>query len=78
LLGLMARLGVQVGGRVRKLRAVEDLSAPIPKREGASLEGAGISSDVRSEGQPRPLPPRETYEVGKLTLDARKKRRPAV
>ena len=28
-LGLMARLGVPVGGRVRKLRAVEDQSAPI-------------------------------------------------
>jgi hypothetical protein len=26
----MARLGVPVGGRVRKLRAVEDQSAPIP------------------------------------------------
>ena len=26
--GLMARLGVPVGGRVRKLRAVEDQSAP--------------------------------------------------
>ena len=29
-LGLLARLGVPVGGRVRKLRAVEDQSAPIP------------------------------------------------
>jgi hypothetical protein len=28
-LGLMARLGVPVGGRVKKLRAVEDQSAPI-------------------------------------------------
>jgi hypothetical protein len=28
--GLMARLGMPVGGRVRKLRAVEDQSAPIP------------------------------------------------
>jgi hypothetical protein len=28
--GLMARLGVPVGGRVRKLRAVENQSAPIP------------------------------------------------
>jgi len=27
----MARLGVPVGGRVRKLRAVEDQSAPIPE-----------------------------------------------
>ena len=30
-LGLMARLGVPVGGRVRKSRAVEDQSAPIPE-----------------------------------------------
>jgi hypothetical protein len=30
-LGLMARLGVPVGGRVRKRRAVEDQSAPIPE-----------------------------------------------
>ena len=30
-LGLLARLGVPVGGRVRTLRAVEDQSAPIPK-----------------------------------------------
>jgi hypothetical protein len=39
LLGLMARLGVPVGGRVRKLGAVEDQSAPILERERASLEG---------------------------------------
>ena len=31
--GLMARLGVPVGGRVRKPRAVEDQSAPIPKSD---------------------------------------------
>ena len=37
--GLMARLGVPVGGRERKLRAVEDQSAPITERERASLEG---------------------------------------
>ena len=30
-LGLMARLGVPVGGRVRRTRAVEDQSAPIPR-----------------------------------------------
>jgi len=30
-LGLLARLGVPVGGRVRKLRAGEDQSAPIPE-----------------------------------------------
>ena len=39
--GLMARLGVPVGGQVRKLRAVEDQSSPIPERERASLEGGG-------------------------------------
>ena len=40
-LGLMARLGVQVGGRVRKLRAVEDHSASIPK-EGTSKLGGSL------------------------------------
>ena len=39
-LGLMARLGVPVGGRVRKLRAVEDQSAPIP--EEITSERGGI------------------------------------
>ena len=38
-LGLLARLGVPVGGRVRKLRAVEDQSGPIPGRERASELG---------------------------------------
>ena len=41
--GIMARLGVPVGGRVRRLRALEDQSAPTPKRQRASLEGAFIS-----------------------------------
>ena len=40
-LGLMARLGVPVGGRVRKLRAVEDQSAPIPE-EIASERGGRV------------------------------------
>jgi hypothetical protein len=31
-LGLMVRLGVPVGGRVRKSRAVEDQSTPIPEK----------------------------------------------
>jgi hypothetical protein len=39
-LGLMARLGVPVGGRVRKLRAVEDQSAPIPKEITSKLGGS--------------------------------------
>jgi len=33
----MARLGVPVGGRVRKLRAVEDQSAPIPEETTSKL-----------------------------------------
>jgi len=33
----MARLGVPVGGRVRKLRAVEDQSAPIPEEIASEL-----------------------------------------
>jgi len=35
--GLMARLGVPVGGRVRKLRAVEDQSVPIPEETTSEL-----------------------------------------
>jgi hypothetical protein len=54
--GLMARLGVPVGGRVRKLRAVEDQSAPIPEeitselggREGR-LDGLLCSCNARSQ-----------------------------
>ena len=38
-LGLMARLGVPVGGRVRKPRAVEDQSAPIPRERTSKLGG---------------------------------------
>ena len=35
----MARLGVPVGGRVRKLRAVEDQSPPIPEEIASELGG---------------------------------------
>jgi len=35
----MARLGVPMGGRVRKLRAVEDQSAPIPEEIMSELGG---------------------------------------
>jgi hypothetical protein len=35
--GLMARLGVPVGGPVKKLRAVEDQSAPIPEEKTSEL-----------------------------------------
>jgi hypothetical protein len=37
---LMARLGVPVGGRVRKLRAVEDQPAPIPEEITSELGGS--------------------------------------
>ncbi len=39
--GVMARLGVPVGGRVRKLRAVEDQSAPIPEERTSKLGWGG-------------------------------------
>ena len=58
-LGLMARLGVPVGGRVRKLRAVEDQSVPIPEEVTSKLGGNIIetcSFEARSKGQPWPLP----------------------
>ena len=38
-LGLLARLGVPVGGRVRTLRAVEDQSALIPEETTSELGG---------------------------------------
>jgi hypothetical protein len=38
--GLMARFGVPMGGRVRKLRAVEDQSAPIPREITSKLGGS--------------------------------------
>ena len=39
-LGLMARFGVPGGGRVRRLRAVEDQSAPIPEETTSELGGS--------------------------------------
>ena len=47
-LGLMARLGVPVGGRVRKLRAVEDHLAR-PQRDGRR---AVVARYVRWEDRP--------------------------
>ena len=44
--GLLARLGVPVGGRVRKLRAVEDQSAPIPEKLTSKLGGGKGSGQV--------------------------------
>jgi hypothetical protein len=45
--GLMAHLGVPVGGRVKKRRAVEDQSAPIPE---------DISSGPQKDGKGRGYP----------------------
>ena len=39
-LGLLARPGVPVGGRVRKLHAVEDQSASIPGERTSKLGGS--------------------------------------
>ncbi|NOS80185.1 MAG: hypothetical protein HOP32_01230 [Nitrospira sp.] len=45
----MARLSVLLGGRMNKLRAVEDQSTPIPEDVTSELDGAsGISLDSRS------------------------------
>src|SRR6266850_6999654 len=38
--GQMARLGVPVGGRVRRLCAVEDQAAPIPEEVTSKLGGS--------------------------------------
>ena len=41
---------------------------PSLERERASLEGACLSFDARSKGQPWPLPLRDAYEVGGFYL----------
>jgi|CXWL01.1.fsa_nt_gi hypothetical protein len=55
----MARLGVPSGGRVRKLRAVEDQSAPIPEVRTNKFGGIISMDDGRSmyavKRQPWPL-----------------------
>jgi hypothetical protein len=43
----MVRPGVPVGGRVRKLRAVEDQSAPIPEEITSELGGIILIEDGR-------------------------------
>src|SRR5438105_55129 len=43
-LGLMARLGVPVGGRVRKSRAVEGQSDPIPEEATSKLRRSIIKT----------------------------------
>ena len=63
--GLTARLGVPMGGRVRKLRAVEDQSAPIPEEITSKLGGSYFygegARDARTRGSNRLSP----KEVGK-------------
>ena len=68
-LGLMARLGVPVGGRVRRTRAVEDQSAPIPEEK---------ASKIGRIGQERPgaLLARRTRTFRKCSSDARSKGQP--
>ena len=53
----MARLGVPVGGRVKKLRAVGDQSGPIPGRENeqAWTEGKGAIWSIPRARCPRTL-----------------------
>ena len=66
--GLMARPGrsiakqseggagekyLPVGGRVRKLRAVEDQSAPIPEERTSELEGSSVAAFDGHSGQIR-------------------------
>jgi len=50
---IVARFGVPVGGRVRKLRAVEDQSAPIPESERVSVEGRGVVWSIPRARCPR-------------------------
>ncbi len=60
-LGLMARLGVPVGGRVRKSLAVGDQTAlPHWEEKRASLEGAVMPFDVQVKTD------RAALEVGRL------------
>ena len=47
----MARLGVPVGGRVRKLRAVEDQSAPIPEEIMSECGGSYFYAAALQNGQ---------------------------
>jgi hypothetical protein len=66
----MARLGVPVGGRVRKLRAVEDQSAPTPGGNERAwrdhLMDGGRST--RSGGQSGPPPKDGRGKAPHLTI----------
>ena len=68
-LGLLARLGVPVGGRVRRMRAVEDQSAPIPEE---------ITSELGSMGREQPcaILARGTPTMKLWSFDARSKGQP--
>ena len=63
-LGLMARLGVPVGGRVRRLRAVEDPSAPILKEKVSKLGGSISIVSTRAVGIIPPTPYKVTGRCG--------------
>jgi len=58
--GLVARLGVPVGGRVKKLRAVEDHSVPIPEEITSEL---GRIIEKHEEGLMRALEDRQGYPI---------------
>ena len=83
--GLTARLGVPMGGRVRKLRAVEDQSAPIPEEITSKfggtyfLKGAGrLMHMLRREGGSCQVPfrARGTPTMKLWSFDARSKGQP--
>ena len=63
----MARLGVPVGGRVRKSRAVEDQSAPIPEERTSKLEGSYFNGEgarsTRAVGDQAGHPPENRKQV---------------
>jgi hypothetical protein len=71
--GLMARPGVPVGGRVRKSRAVEDQSAPIPEESTSKLGGKGwvawSSSCSRNAHDKNVLVQRAHSRINQATLE---------
>jgi hypothetical protein len=71
--GLMARLGVPVGGWVRKLRAVEDQSAPIPEEIASELGRMGwatwSSSCSRNAHPQKGLVRRTHSRINQATLE---------
>ena len=68
----MARLGVPVGGRVRKPRAVEDQSASIPEKIVSELGGI-IGTDKSVERSTRAvgiIPATPSEKVGGSAADS--------